>query len=104
MRTFSANRALSNLLYRDNTIEVFNQKLRELFYEDTPFVKSVDEFFRLRGIGEQTLSQLLLALDSKKYPLITSQTKDSLDLDAQQKQKALQIAIERFQVSDTREY
>lgn len=104
MRRFSANRALSNLLYKNTTIEIFNQKLRELFYGTTPFVKRVDDFFNLRGIGEQTLSQLLLALDSQKYPLITSLTKDFIGLDAQQEQKALHVAIEKFQVENARDY
>jgi hypothetical protein len=104
MRNFSANRALSNLLYKNNTIEVFNQKLRELFYGNEPFPKRVDDFFRLKGIGEQTLSQLLLALDIQKYPLITSQTKDAIGLDAQQEQKALQIATQKFQVGTSQNY
>jgi hypothetical protein len=104
MRSFSANRALSNLLYRNNTIEVFNQKLRELYFGNSPFSQKVNEFFKLDGIGMQTLSQLLVALDSRKYPLITSQTKDVLELDAQQEQKALEIALKKFEIVDSQQY
>ena len=103
-RNFSANRALSNLLYKNNTLDVFNKRLRELYYGDAPFPRRVDDFFRLKGVGEQTLSQLLLALDPQRFPLITSQTKDMLGFDAQQEQKAQQIALEEFQVENTKEY
>ncbi len=40
MRNFSANRALSNLLYKDNTIEIFNQKLRVVLWKRTLRKKS----------------------------------------------------------------
>jgi CRISPR/Cas system-associated exonuclease Cas4 (RecB family) len=104
MRNFSANRALSKLLYVNNGLEEFNRTLRDLFYGEAPFPKRVDNFFKLKGIGTQTLSQFLLALDSKKYPLMTSQTKDALNLDAQQEQKAMEIAIARFQIKDPKQY
>ena len=104
MRNFSANRALSRLLYVNNGLELFNQKLRELYYGQAPFSKRVDDFFRLEGIGRQTLSQLLLALDSGKYPLITYQTKEALELDAQQEQKATEIATKKFQIENPEQY
>ena len=72
MRNFSANRALSKLLYINNGLEELNKGLKDLFYGDTQFPKRVDNFFKLKGIGTQTLSQFLIALDSKKFPLITS--------------------------------
>lgn len=100
MRNFSANRALSKLLYVNNGLEEFNQKLKNLFYGAEPFAKRVDDFFKMGGIGIQTLSQFLLALDSTKYPLITSQTKEALELDAQQEQKAMKVALGRFQITD----
>jgi len=104
MRDFSANRALSKLLYVNNGLEEFNKSLKDLYYGEAPLPRRVDDFFKLKGIGIQTLSQFLLALDSRKYPLITSQTKEALDLDAQQEQKAMEIAIERFQIKDPRQY
>ncbi|MGD0072466.1 MAG: endonuclease NucS domain-containing protein [Candidatus Bathyarchaeia archaeon] len=104
MRNFSANRALSRLLYVKNGLELFNQKLRDLYYGETLFSKRVDNFFRLDGIGRQTLSQLLLALDSTKFPLITSQTKEALELDAQQEQKAMDLATKEFQIENPQQY
>jgi len=104
MRNFSANRALSSLLYKNNTIEVFNTKLRELYYGSAPFPKRVDDFFKLKGVGEQTLSQMLLALDPQKFPLISFLIKDALGLDAQQEQKAQQIALDKFQVENAKDY
>lgn len=99
MRAFCRNRALSNLLYRENSLEVFNQRLRELYVgAPSSFPQRVDNFFKLKKVGIQTLSQLLLAFDSTKYPLITSQTKDALELDAQQEQKALEIALKKFDI------
>lgn len=104
MRNFSANRALSKLLYVNNGLAEFNKRLKDLYYGEAPFPERIDKFFKLRGIGTQTLSQFLLALDSKKYPLITSQTMEALDLDAQQEQKAMAIAVERFQIKNPQQY
>lgn len=104
MRNFSANRALSKLLYVNNGLDEFNQKLKDLYYGEDSFPRRVDSFFKLEGIGTQTLSQFLLALDPRKYPLITSQTKEELELDAQQEQKAMGIALERFQIKDPQQY
>jgi len=104
MRNFSANRALSKLLYVNNGLEEFNQKLKNLYYGSAPFPRRVDDFFKLKGIGTQTLTQLLLALNSGEYPLITSQTKEALELDAQQEQKAMEIAVEHFQITDPQQY
>lgn len=97
-------RALSRLLYVDNGIEEFNKRLKDLYLGLAPFPQRVNDFFKLKGIGTQTLSQFLVALDPTKYPLITSQTKDALDLDAQQEQKAMEIAIKRFEITDQSSY
>ena len=104
MKKFSANRALSKLLYEENGIEDFNVKLKNLYYGDATFPKRVDDFFKLKGIGTQTLSQFLLALNSREYPLITSQTKEALELDAQQEQKALETALKHFQIENPQQY
>jgi hypothetical protein len=104
MRNFAPNRALAKRLYLNNGLEEFNKRLKELFYGQNTFPKRVDNFFKLKGIGTQTLSQFLIALDSEKFPLITSQTKDALDLDAQQEQKAMEIAIKRYQLTDSNLY
>src|SRR5690349_3346192 len=58
MKWFSANRNLTNLLYKTN-IEEFNKKLRNLLHGTDTFPERVNEFFKLKGIGMQTLSQFL---------------------------------------------
>jgi len=104
LRKFSPNRALSNLLYKSIGLENLNRQLRNLYYGKDPFVKRVDDFFRLKGIGIQTLSQFLVAFDSRKYPLITSPTKESLNLDSMQEEAARKEALERYGIQDTSQY
>ncbi len=49
MRWFSANRNLTNLLYRTNGLEKFNSQLRTLIHGTQPFPERVDsECFHLR--------------------------------------------------------
>src|SRR5207249_12110899 len=88
MKMYSGNRNLSNLLYRNNGIREFNVKLRDLIHGLAPFPDRVDDFFKLSGIGIQTLSQFLLASDTRKHPFVTSQTKDSLVVSSDQDQAA----------------
>jgi len=104
LKKFSANRALSNLLYKSVGLENFNRQLRNLYYGKDPFVKRVDDFFKLKGIGIQTLSQFLVAFDSRKYPLITSQTKETLNLDSTQEEAARKEALERYGIQDPAQY
>jgi len=80
MRWFSANRNLSNLLYRTNGIETLNDKLRSLIHGAMPFPERVDSFFKLQSIGIQTISQFLVAADTKQYPFVKSQTKERFDI------------------------
>jgi len=96
MRWFSANRNLSNLLYRNNTLEEFNRALRNLNHGKGSFPERVDGFFILKGIGIQTLSQFLVAADTRKFPFVTSQTKDALGISSEQDDVALSDAMEMF--------
>ncbi len=98
MRSFSNNRNLSNLLYKTNELSEFNAKLRNLVHGTRPFPERVDGFFKLKSIGVQTLSQFLIAADSRKYPLVTSQTKEVLNISSEQDEAALEDALELFQV------
>jgi len=104
LKKFSANRALSNLLYRGIGLKNLNLQLRNLYYGKDPFAKRVDDFFKLKGIGIQTLSQFLIAFDSRKYPLITSQTKETLNLDSMQEEAARKEALERYDIQDPGQY
>lgn len=100
MKYFSANRNLSNLLYRNNTLEEFNRALRNLIHGKEPFPKRVNDFFKLKGIGIQTLSQFLVAADTRKHPFVTSQTKDALAISSEQDDAALSDAIESFEIAN----
>ncbi len=104
VRTISANRALSNLLYRTIGVEKFNSLLRELYFGKTPFVERVDDFLSQKGIGPQTISQFLVAFDSKEYPFFTGPTKDMLNLDATQEEEARSEALQRYRISDPETY
>lgn len=104
LKKFSPNMALSHFLYESVGLENFNRQLRNLYYGKDPFVKRVDDFFKLKGIGIQTLSQFLVAFDSRKYPLITSQTKEMLNLDSTQEEAARKEALERYGIQDTAQY
>jgi len=98
MRWFSANRSLSNLLYRSN-IDEFNSKLRNLIHGTGSFPERVNDFLKMKGIGIQTVSQFLVASDTKKYPFVTSASKEILTISSEQDQSARLDALEFFQIS-----
>lgn len=100
MRWFSANRNLSNLLYRNNDIKEFNLLLRELIHGSTPFYERVNNFFKLKSMGIQTLSQFLVGADDKKYPFVTTVTKESIGISSEQDENALKDALDFFQIKD----
>jgi len=100
MKWFSANRNLSNLLYRNNELGEFNRALRNLIHGIEPFPLRVDNFFKLKGIGIQTLSQFLVAADTRRYAMVTSQTKEALAINSEQDQAALSDAIDRFKIEN----
>lgn len=62
VKWLSANRNLSNLIYRTNGLDTFNSKLRNLSHGTEPLPQRVDAFFRMQLIGIQTMSQFLVAL------------------------------------------
>lgn len=100
MRFFSANRNLSNLLYRTNGIEIFNKQLRSLIHGTSSFPQRVNEFFKMQLIGVQTMSQFLIAANTKECPFVTAQTKEALGVSSEQDENALADALEMFKVSD----
>jgi len=100
MKRFSANRNLSNLLYRTNGLENFNSQLRNLIHGTQPFPQRVDGFFRMQLIGIQTMSQFLVASDARNYPFVTSQTKEALGVSSEQDENALSDALEMFSIPD----
>jgi hypothetical protein len=100
MKWFSANRNLSNLLYRTNGLENFNTQLRNLIHGEQAFPQRVDSFFRMQLIGIQTMSQFLVAADTRKYPFVTSQTKEALAISSEQDENALSDALDVFNIQD----
>jgi len=44
MKMYPANRNLAKLLYRNNDLEKFNAKLRQLIHGTAPFVERADGF------------------------------------------------------------
>jgi hypothetical protein len=100
MRWFSRNRNLSNLLYRKNGLPEFNAKLRSLIHGSEPFPQRVNDFFKMQLIGIQTMSQLLVASNTREYPFVTSQTKEALGVSSEQDENALEDAMEFFKVPD----
>ena len=75
-----------------------------MYYSSDAFPDRVGIKLKLKSIGTQTLSQFLLALDSTKYPLITSQTRDGIGLDARQEQSAMELAKKTFGISNIDKY
>lgn len=100
MKHFSANRNLTNLLYKNNTIGEFNKELRNLIHGTDSFSNRVNNFFKLKSIGVQTLSQFLVSADPSKYAFVTSQTKEVTGINSEQDQAALKDAIQNFNISN----
>lgn len=100
MKWFARNQNLSNLLYRKNGLDVFNAKLRSLIHGAEPFPERVNEFFKMQLAGIQTMSQFLVASDTRKYPFVTAQTKEALGVSSEQDENALEDALELFKVPD----
>lgn len=100
IKRFSANRNLTNLLYRNNTIEEFNKQLRNLIHGADTFPIRVNDFFKLKGIGIQTLSQFLVSADPSKYAFVASQTKEVIGISSEQDEAALRDALQTYSVNN----
>ncbi len=103
MRWFSANRNLTNLLYRSD-IDEFNNKLRNLLHGTASFPERINDFLKMKGIGIQTLSQFLVASDTKKHAFISSQLKEVLTISSEQDQDARMEALEIHQINNPENY
>ena len=88
------------MLYRTNDIEIFNKQLRSLIHGTSSFPQRVNEFFKMQLIGVQTMSQFLIAANTKDCPFVTAQTKEALGVSSEQDENALADALEMFKVSD----
>jgi len=101
---FSHNQSLNKLVYEENGIETFNDKLRKLYYGKQSFPERIDEFLKLKRVGEQTLSQFLVVFDWFKYPLSTFQMKQILNLDTSLEENAKMVALERYIITDSSKF
>lgn len=100
LRNYSSNRSLSRLIYEENSIELFNQKLRNLYYGEDLISKRINDFLTLSKIGEQSLSQFLVIFDDERFPLSTDQSRKTLNLDTDIEEDAKNIALERFKIDN----
>ena len=100
LKKYSSNRSLSRLIYEENGIKVFNDKLRNLYYGAESLSKRINDFLSLGKIGEQSLSQFLVIFDDKKFPLITDQNRKVLNLDTNIEEEAKNTAIEKFNIKN----
>jgi len=99
MRKFAANRNLTKRLY-ESDIAAFNGKLRNLIHGTSPFPVRVNDFFRQKGIGVQTLSQFLVAHDPRNHPFVSSGPKEMLEISSEQEQAARNEALRIFKIND----
>lgn len=99
MRKFAANRNLTKRLYGPD-IAAFNGNLRNLIHGTGPFPVRVNDFFRQKGIGVQTLSQFLVAYDPQNHPFVSLWPKEMLEISSEQEQAARNDALRIFKIND----
>lgn len=99
MRKIVSNRILSRSLYEDNGLSTFNFALRNLLYSSDPFIERISQFLKLRRAGIMTVSHFLCASNPYEYPIVTSQTIEVLDLDANQNNMAYRQALVENKIS-----
>jgi len=101
LKKFSSNRSLNRLIYEVNGIDIFNNKLRKLYYGEQPLPERVDDFLKLKKVGELTVSQFLVIFDWFKYSLSSYPMKQILDLDSIIEVEARKIVLQQYNIVDT---
>ena len=101
MRNFSSNKSLNRLIYEENGLDVFNNKLRKLYYGEQPLPERVDDFLKLKKVGEQTVSQFLVIFDWFKYPFSSYPMKQILDLDTTIEEDARKVVLQLYNIVDS---
>ncbi len=104
MRDIILNQALTRNLYDKNGIVKFNSRLRKLYFGNEPSAERINQFIELRGIGIITVSQFLCTLDPNKYPVITPQTLEVLELDSTQLDNAHKQALKEHNITSIENY
>ncbi len=101
MRKFSSNKSLNRLIYEENELDIFNNKLRELYYGEQPLPERVDGLLKLKKIGTQTVSQFLVIFDWFKYPFSSYLMKQILDLDTIIEVDARKVVLQLYNIVDS---
>ncbi len=104
MKKIAWNRALARNLYEKNGLEEFNKKLRILLFGKEPLQDRINEFVKLKGVHEVTMSHFLCAFDHTKYPLATKQTYRVLGIDEEQAEKASKQTMAELNITDRDKY
>lgn len=104
MKKIAWNRALACNLYEQNPIVEFNHKLRNLLFGKEPLQDRINEFVKLKGVHEVTMSHFLCAFDHTKYPLVTNQTYRVLGIDEEQAEKASKQTMDELNITDIDKY
>ena len=101
MRKFSSNQSLNRLIYEEIGVDIFNNKLRELYYGEQPLPERVDDFLKLKKVREQTVSQFLVIFDWFKYPFSSYPMKQILDLDTTIEEDARKVVLQLYNIVDS---
>jgi len=102
MKKLSANRSLNRLIYEVNGIDVFNDKLRNLYYGEKSLPERVDDLLKLKKIGTTTISHFLVTFDWFKYSFTSPIMKEVLDLDTFIETEAKKVALQLYSIADSR--
>ena len=98
MRKMAHNRSLTLARIKQNELEEFNKALRFLLYGNDLIAKRVDSFIGLKKVGNFTTSHFLYAFDPEKFCL-NSLVRDRLEITADQVQRAMENAMEKYNLN-----
>ncbi|MHA1285461.1 MAG: AAA family ATPase [Promethearchaeota archaeon] len=97
---FHENQSSNISLIKINKEEDFFTKLKELYYGEEDFAIRFDNFLDLKGVREHTASEFLVGFDCKKYPISTSEMRESINLNQKIIDLAKEEAFKKFNIND----
>jgi len=86
-------------IFESNSLEDFNSHLRNLLFGQSPLVKRVNDFLKLKRVGIMTMSQFLCKFNHQEYPFFAdfmSEVFEFLSLEETQFEEAKTQAITEF--------
>ena len=104
MKELSHDRALSNLLYKDNDIKTFNAGLRTLLYGPGSLADRVNKFVELKWVREVVASHFLCLKNPQEFPFFSWQTYEMLEMAPEQEEEAASQALTEQAISDPKQY